>query len=348
MEEYNRMIAHKLRNHILEANKRLGSPQHFRPSTLTGGIRYKETFRDVRPSNAYSYPSTLSTSKPYLDGVTYGDLKRGGKFSLKDIGNGLKKGASWTAKNILLPVAKDIGKDMIKSAITGAGRRRPIGLPKPRRLLNRTQDLEGAGFWKDFGEGFKKGFVGTAKVVGPIALKAMLGAGRGDRIRNRISNRVSSREAQGLPTPVATAYRSLQNHLNGGRRPSKKHLHILHQHVLEGGFGWKDIKKGLSYVHNNVLKPVGQALYPIAKEVGTELLNIGKEELKNYAKDELKKKLRPEKEEKEEKEGAGRKRRLVGTKRGNNARGDIVAEIMKKKGLSLPQASKYVKAHNLY
>lgn len=39
---------------------------------------------------------------------------------------------------------------------------------------------------------------------------------------------------------------------------------------------------------------------------------------------------------------------LVGTKKGNKARGDIVAEIMKKKGLSLSQASKYVKDHQLY
>ena len=41
-------------------------------------------------------------------------------------------------------------------------------------------------------------------------------------------------------------------------------------------------------------------------------------------------------------------KKLVGTKRGNRARGDIVAEVMKKEGLSLSQASKYVKEHDLY
>jgi hypothetical protein len=41
-------------------------------------------------------------------------------------------------------------------------------------------------------------------------------------------------------------------------------------------------------------------------------------------------------------------KKLVGTKKGNRARGDIVAEVMKKQGLSLSQASKYVKEHNLY
>lgn len=41
-------------------------------------------------------------------------------------------------------------------------------------------------------------------------------------------------------------------------------------------------------------------------------------------------------------------KKIVGTKRGNRARGDIVAEVMKKEGLSLSQASKYVKEHDMY
>jgi hypothetical protein len=39
---------------------------------------------------------------------------------------------------------------------------------------------------------------------------------------------------------------------------------------------------------------------------------------------------------------------IVGHKRGERVRGDIVAEIMRKHGLSLGAASKYVKEHNLY
>jgi len=46
-------------------------------------------------------------------------------------------------------------------------------------------------------------------------------------------------------------------------------------------------------------------------------------------------------------EGAGIKK-IVGTKKGERVRGDIVAEVMKKQGLSLGQASKYVSQHNLY
>lgn len=41
-------------------------------------------------------------------------------------------------------------------------------------------------------------------------------------------------------------------------------------------------------------------------------------------------------------------KKLVGTKKGNRARGDIVAEVMKKHGLSLGEASKYVSKNNLY
>jgi len=41
-------------------------------------------------------------------------------------------------------------------------------------------------------------------------------------------------------------------------------------------------------------------------------------------------------------------KKIVGTKRGESARGAIVAEVMRKKGLTLAQASKYVKEKGLY
>jgi hypothetical protein len=41
-------------------------------------------------------------------------------------------------------------------------------------------------------------------------------------------------------------------------------------------------------------------------------------------------------------------KKIVGTKRGEKVRGDVVAEVMKKQGLSLGEASKYVKDNNLY
>jgi hypothetical protein len=41
-------------------------------------------------------------------------------------------------------------------------------------------------------------------------------------------------------------------------------------------------------------------------------------------------------------------KKIVGHKLGERVRGDVVAEVMKKHNLTLPQASKYVKEHNLY
>jgi hypothetical protein len=44
----------------------------------------------------------------------------------------------------------------------------------------------------------------------------------------------------------------------------------------------------------------------------------------------------------------GKINKIVGTKRGNNVRGAIVAELMKKHGMKLGEASKYAKVHGLY
>ena len=44
----------------------------------------------------------------------------------------------------------------------------------------------------------------------------------------------------------------------------------------------------------------------------------------------------------------GKINKIVGTKRGEKVRGAIVAELMKKHGMKLGEASKYVKTHGLY
>jgi hypothetical protein len=44
----------------------------------------------------------------------------------------------------------------------------------------------------------------------------------------------------------------------------------------------------------------------------------------------------------------GKIKKIVGTKRGNNVRGAIVADLMKKHGMKLGEASKYAKVHGLY
>jgi hypothetical protein len=44
----------------------------------------------------------------------------------------------------------------------------------------------------------------------------------------------------------------------------------------------------------------------------------------------------------------GKINKIVGTKRGETVRGALVAELMKKHGMKLGEASKYVKEHGLY
>jgi hypothetical protein len=67
-------------------------------------------------------------------------------------------------------------------------------------------------------------------------------------------------------------------------------------------------------------------------------------ETENMSPDEPKKNIKI----KIKKTQGGKIKKLIGTKKGNRARGDIVAEVMKKHGLNLGQASKYVSQHNLY
>jgi hypothetical protein len=74
--------------------------------------------------------------------------------------------------------------------------------------------------------------------------------------------------------------------------------------------------------------------------------------------DELEKRMREtslkdeeekKKKEEEEKKGKGRRRRApAGPSDGRRARAEIVKKVMAEKGMKMIEASKYVKAHNLY
>jgi len=80
----------------------------------------------------------------------------------------------------------------------------------------------------------------------------------------------------------------------------------------------------------DTLKSIGNYIKPVAETVGKDVIlpvamDYGKDALKSYLT-----------------KGKG----LSGGK--VSARGLIVKKVMKEKGLSLPQASKYVKENNLY
>jgi len=127
---------------------------------------------------------------------------------------------------------------------------------------------------------------------------------------------------------------------------------------LEGGRGinWKkvgrSIKKGIS--------TVGHYVAPVLKEVGKEVLPIIKKEglnaLKNYiapaAETALVAAGRQKKNHKVIRGGYDSDSDDDGSHKSGgrkpNARAQIVKKVMASKGLSMIEASKYVKAHNLY
>lgn len=106
----------------------------------------------------------------------------GGKIDWKNIWNNIKKGAHFVSKAapIISEFAPDEYKDTINKTgdisgkISGMGRR---GRPKKHYVhhdvrlvepVERHHKLDGSGFWKDFGEGFKKGIKGSNKIASKI------------------------------------------------------------------------------------------------------------------------------------------------------------------------------------
>jgi hypothetical protein len=125
------------------------------------------------------------------------------------------------------------------------------------------------------------------------------------------------------------------------------------------------------YVSKAIMPAITAKVFQISADVSEGIMSVAtaKKEVKKAA-DEAKEKLHgEERTEKtyapagvEEEEASGLRRfgkrkapvkggkinKIVGTKRGNNVRGAIVAELIKKHGMKLGEASKYAKVHGLY
>jgi hypothetical protein len=108
----------------------------------------------------------------------------GGKIDWNNIWNNIKKGASFVSKAapIVSSLAPEEYRDTINKTgdisgkISGMGRKK-VGRPKKHYThhdirmvepVERHHKLDGAGFWKDFGTGFKSGFKGANKVASKI------------------------------------------------------------------------------------------------------------------------------------------------------------------------------------
>ena len=104
---------------------------------------------------------------------------RGGKIDWKKIWQGIKDTASFVSK--AAPVAAQIagpeyadtiGKvGDVSGAISGMGRKKKAGSMAQMAAIDiarRMSKRKGAGFWQDFGKGFKQGFKETAKIAAPV------------------------------------------------------------------------------------------------------------------------------------------------------------------------------------
>jgi hypothetical protein len=224
--------------------------------------------------------------------------------------------------------------------------------PSSLAVGNPNMEDVGGEFWKDFtgmkGKGGKRGMKGgdavrdvvgeIGSVLNPVNAIKLFGLGRGKK---------GMKGGFDISNPLLWGYDLGHDVIGpalfgkGKGRPKKSHAK---------GAGFFDSIKSVG-------KAVGRELAPVAKEVAVDL-----------AKDYIKSKasgskggvmLRNDMSQFHSNvyppalasyhARAGKRATLPksGAKR-NSARGAIVAEIMRKKGLTLPQASKYVKEHNLY
>jgi flagellar hook-length control protein FliK len=119
--------------------------------------------------------------------------------------------------------------------------------PANKRRLKKLETVHGAGFWGDFGKGFKTGLNETldvaAKVAGVAAIAAPLLA------------------AAGKKSELDKAKDSLKKFVNKERKsmPTQKHLDLLEKHGIisktqEGGNIFKDVSKGVSKAAKTTVK----------------------------------------------------------------------------------------------
>jgi hypothetical protein len=105
---------------------------------------------------------------------------RGGKIPWSKIWSGIKDAASFVSK--AAPIAQQLAPEEYKDtigkvgnvsgAISGMGRKKKAGsmahmaaIDLARRAMSKRKS--GAGFWQDFGHGFKQGIKGATKVAAP-------------------------------------------------------------------------------------------------------------------------------------------------------------------------------------
>ena len=173
----------------------------------------------------------------------------GGKINWKSIWDGIKKGANIVSK--AAPIVSLLAPEEYRDTINKTG--------DISGKISGMGRVSGAGFWKDFGDGFVKGIKGSTKVASKVL-------------------------------PIVTAFQPELLPLTGAVMAA--------DHLIYKGSG----RRGRP-------RKIGGDLYPPAVEGG----------MSNHRKKSAK----------------------------NQARGALIRQMMREKGLTLGQASSYIKQHNI-
>ena len=176
----------------------------------------------------------------------------GGAINWKSIWDGIKKGASFVSK--AAPVVSSLAPEEYRDTINKTG--------DISGKISGMGRVSGAGFWKDFGDGFVKGIKGSTKVASKVL-------------------------------PIVTAFQPELLPLTGAVMAADQ--------IINKGSG----RRGRP-------RKIGGDLYPPAVEGGM----------------------------------SKHRRKSVGHAK-NQARGALIRQFMREKGLTLPQASSYIKQHNI-
>ena len=285
IQNYNRQLAHDVKNNIerfLETHK---YPEALSSGYLTGGKRVRS--HPQAGFTAYSNdPATLVPSHGNLmlhnfnDNTLNGSGRKpqqrltnaikqrilsehpelmqihlsGGAINWKSVWDNIKKGASFVSK--AAPIVSSLAPEEYRDTINKTG--------DISGKISGMGRVSGAGFWKDFGDGFVKGIKGSTKVASKVL-------------------------------PVMTAFAPEIAPLTGAV--------LAADQVINRGSGRR---------RGRPRKLVAGDLYPPAVEGG----------MSNH------------------------RRKSVGHAK-NQARGALIRQLMREKGLTLPQASSYIKQHNI-
>ena len=337
MEAYNQMIAYQLQQNQQKMLHHLAQPEMFSRNEpkLFGGKRTRQFV--LSGSNADSYPASLAVGAGTESGMYPNTM--GGSF-WTDLGDTAK-----SVGKVAMPVITDVGKEMAtsmaKDALAsymkgGAAMEAKGTYPFPpyhtdvavKRGRGRPPKKVGAGMWDDIKSGLSSVGSVVAPVVTPIvtdmakdALMSYMkkGAGRKPKALKGGSGMgdflgVMKAAAPFLPLLLAAGRES------GGHHDKYMHVAAQMHHHLNGGDGMSsflDIAKTVAPMLPLLLglgrgegRPVGGAL----------LSSAYKEVPKGGARVKSAKQI---------------------------ARGQLVSKLMRENGMSLGQASKYIKENSL-